>query len=297
MPCPATGTPRRDRAFPFSRSRPDSSPNSFPRNPPIRLLLPALLAAFLLCPVSPAAAQQPETPPPAIAPQPPPAPPPQDENNKRPPVHNGTSNDRLLYTLPNFLTVETTDKIPPLTTQQKFAVVARSSFDPVQFPWYGFLAGISQAQNNQKGYGQGAIGYAKRYGAAWADGTTEYYWTAAILPSVLRQDPRYYQMGTGGFWRRLGYAISRTVITRGDSGNTQFNCSEFCGTMISSAISTYTYYPRTDSDLRNAGILWGSLLSYDALTFIGREFWPDIRRKREKKRHPDAGVAPAAPGR
>jgi hypothetical protein len=175
------------------------------------------------------------------------------------------------------------DKIPPLTTKQKFAVVARSSFDPVQFPWYGALAGVSQAQNSQSGYGQGAAGYAKRYGAAWADGTSEYYWTSAILPSLLRQDPRYFQMSKGGFWRRLGYAVSRTVVTRGDSGRAQFNCSEFCGAMLSSGVSAFTYYPSTDRHLRNAGILWGSLLTYDALTFIGKEFWPDIRRKHREK--------------
>lgn len=175
------------------------------------------------------------------------------------------------------------DKIPPLTTKQKFAVVARSSFDLVQFPWYGALAGVSQAQNSQSGYGQGAAGYAKRYGAAWADGTSEYYWTSAVLPTLLRQDPRYYQMGKGGFWRRLAYSLSRTLITRSDSGHTQFNCSEFCGTMLSAAVSTFTYYPSSDRHVRNAAILWGSLLTYDALSFIGKEFWPDIRGKHQGK--------------
>ena len=109
-----------------------------------------------------------------------------------------TSNDRLFFALPNFLTLETADRVPPLTTKQKFAVVTRSSFDYIQVPWYAFLAGVSQAENSEPGYGQGAAGYGKRFGAAAADGTIENYWTSAILPSVFHQDPRFYQLGEGG---------------------------------------------------------------------------------------------------
>jgi hypothetical protein len=75
----------------------------------------------------------------------------------------GTSNDRLFYTLPNFLTVETMS-VPPLTAGQKFKVVTRGSFDYIQIPWYGFLAGVSQTEDSEPGYGQGAVGYGKRFG-------------------------------------------------------------------------------------------------------------------------------------
>src|SRR5215472_7159994 len=39
----------------------------------------------------------------------------------------GTSNDRLFYALPNFLSMENSGKLPPLTAKEKFAVVTRSS--------------------------------------------------------------------------------------------------------------------------------------------------------------------------
>src|SRR3984885_9729388 len=144
---------------------------------------------------------------------------------------NGTSNDRLFYALPNFLTVE--DKnLPPLTTGQKFKVVARGSFDYVQIPWYALLAGISQAEDSEPGYGQGAEGYGKRFGAYFADGTIENFMTGAILPSVFKQDPRFYQSGKGGFTHRTGYAISRIFVTRGDSGRSEFNVSEVLGSAM-----------------------------------------------------------------
>jgi hypothetical protein len=190
-----------------------------------------------------------------------------------------TSNDRLFFALPNFLTLENADQVPPLTTKQKFAVVTRSSFDYIQVPWYAFLAGISQAENSEPGYGQGAAGYGKRFGAAAADGTIENYWTSAILPSVFHQDPRFFQSGKGGFWRRTGYAMSRIVVTRSDGGTNQFNVSEVFGSAIAAGISTYSYHPHADKTLSNTASVWGSQIGYDTVTIVLKEFWPDIRRK------------------
>jgi hypothetical protein len=195
----------------------------------------------------------------------------------------GTSNDRLFFTLPNFLTLENANQVPPLTAGQKFKVVARSSFDYVQYPWYGFLAGISQAENSEPGFGQGAAGYGKRFGAATADGTIENFLTSAVFPSLLRQDPRFFQSGHGGFWHRTGYAMSRVIITRGDSGHSQANFSEIIGSALAAGISTYSYHPRADRNVRNSVSVWGSQVGYDTVTYVVKEFWPDIRRKIRKK--------------
>jgi hypothetical protein len=200
----------------------------------------------------------------------------------------GTSNDRLFYALPNFLSLENGGQVPPLTARQKFAVVARGSFDYVQFPWYGFLAGISQAEDSEPGFGQGAAGYGKRFGSAFADGTIENFVTGAILPSLLRQDPRFFQSGTGGFWRRSGYAVSRIVVTRTDAGGEQFNYSEVLGSAASAAISTYSYHSTSDRTVANTLSVWGSQVGYDTVTIVIKEFWPDIHRKLSRKSAKDA---------
>jgi hypothetical protein len=210
----------------------------------------------------------------------------------------GTSNDRLFFTLPNFLTLENAGQVPPLTTRQKYAVVVRGSFDYVQYPWYAFLAGINQAQNSEPGYGQGWAGYGKRYAASFADGTIENFMTGAILPSLLRQDPRYFQSGHGSFTRRTLYAVSHNVVTRGDSGKKEFNYSEVVGGAMAAAISTYSYHPKgkyvtttspgvlrylpSDRTLNNTAKVWATQYGYDTLTTVLKEFWPDIRRKVHK---------------
>jgi len=206
----------------------------------------------------------------------------------------GTSNDRLFYTLPNFLTLENAGNLPPLTTKQKYAVVAESTFDPVEIPWFALLAGLGQGQNSEPRYGQGASGYGKRYATSAADGLIENFMVGAVFPSLLHEDPRYFQKGHGGFFNRTFYASSRMVITRTDSGNAQFNYSEIVGGMLSAAISTFSYHPTggyvstptnphyfvaSDRTLGNTASVWATQLGYDTLTVVVKEFWPDIRRK------------------
>jgi hypothetical protein len=227
----------------------------------------------------------------------------------------GTSKDRLFFTLPNFSTLEGAGKVPPLTSKQKFKLVFRSSFDYVEYPWYGVLAALSQAENSEPGYGQGWEGYAKRYGSAFADGTIENTMVGAVFPSLLHQDPRFYQSPEGGFFRRTGYAVSRIFVTRSDSGHSQFNYSEIFGSALSAAISTNTYHPRafistrfvpatdeliyihnaSDRTLSNTASVWGTQLIYDTITIEIKEFWPDIHRKLSHKHQSEA--APQTPGR
>lgn len=203
----------------------------------------------------------------------------QDEQAK-----TGTSKDRMFFLMPNFLTLENSAQVPPLTTGQKFKVVARSTFDPFQLCYYVVLAGISQAQNSEAGYGQGAQGYGKRFGSFFADTTIENFMVGAVFPSLLRQDPRYYQRGKGGFARRTWYALTRIVVTRGDSGRTQFNASEVFGSAISAGISTYSYHPEGDRKLSSVAGTLGTQLGLDAFGFMMKEFWPDIRRHMHKKK-------------
>ena len=206
----------------------------------------------------------------------------------------GTSNDRLFYTLPNFLTLQGAGKLPPMSAKDKFKVVALGTFDYVEYPWWGLLAAIGQADNSEPGYGQGWVGYAKRYGATAGDSTIENFMVGAVFASALHQDPRFYQSDRGGFFRRSGYAVSRIFVTRSDSGHAQFNFSEVFGAATAAAISTYSYHPKStyistptnphlfipsDRTLSNTIDVWGTQLTLDTVTILVKEFWPDIHRK------------------
>ncbi len=207
-------------------------------------------------------------------------------SNSRPQAaQSGTSRDRILWTLPNFLTVENADRIPPLTSGQKFKVVARGVFDPFEFVLIGFVTGLGQASDSNPSYGQGAQGYAKRYGTAYADNAIENFMASAVFPSVLHQDPRYYQLGDGGFLKRSAHAVSRVIITRSDSGQTQINYSELLGGATAGAISTYTYHPQSERGFGNVMSVWASQMGWDAVTYMIKEFWPDLRKRSQKNKN------------
>lgn len=214
------------------------------------------------------------------------------------PSHPGTSNDRLFYALPNFLTLENTAKVPPLTTKQKFAVVARGTFDPAEFPWWGAIAAISQAENSEPAFGQGWGAYAKRYGTTAGDSLVENFMVGAVFPSLLHQDPRFFQSSGGSLGHRAWYSVTRIFVTRTDSGHPQFNYSEIFGSATAAAISTYTYHPRStylstpsnphlfvpsDRTLLNAANVWGTQVGLDTITIAIKEFWPDLHRKASHK--------------
>jgi len=131
-----------------------------------------------------------------------------------PPVQqNSPKNDRLLYALPNYLTVENAKQLPPLTAGQKFKLVAEGTFDPVEYPFIGSEALIDQLNHDDEGsFGQGFRGYANRYAIAFGDTTVGNFMVGAVVPSLLHQDPRYYQLGTGGFFHRAAYAAGRVFV-------------------------------------------------------------------------------------
>ena len=151
---------------------------------------------------------------------------------------------RLLGVLPNFF-VTYDWHAPALSTKQKYELAWRSTIDPTSFLAAGAVAGIQQWQNDFKGYGQGAQGYGKRYGAAFADGAIGNMLGGAVFPSLFHQDPRYFYMGTGTIRHRALYAAAAAVICRGDNGKWQPNYSSVLGDFSAGAISNI-YYPSTD---------------------------------------------------
>ena len=151
---------------------------------------------------------------------------------------------RVLGVVPNFYISYIPDAVP-LSSKQKFHLAWKTTIDPVTFAITGGIAGIQQAQNHFSEYGQGAQGYGKRFGAAYADTVTGTFIGSAILPSLLKQDPRYFYKGTGSTRARILYAIANSVICKGDNKRWQPNYSGIIGTFAAGGISNL-YYPAED---------------------------------------------------
>jgi hypothetical protein len=148
---------------------------------------------------------------------------------------------QVLGFIPNYY-VSYIPNAAPLTPRLKFRLAWKSVINPYTFGITGAIAGIEQANNNFSGYGQGAQGYAKRYGAAYADLASGSFLGGAILPSLLKQDPRYYYKGTGSRKSRVLYAIAMSVVCKGDNGHWQPDYSGILGGLAAGGISNL-YYP------------------------------------------------------
>ncbi len=133
----------------------------------------------------------------------------------------------------------------PLKPKQKFRLAFRSAVDPVTFFTTSTLAGIQQARDTYPDYGQGAVGYGKRYGADYGDIFIGRMLGAAVFPSLFRQDPRYFYQGTGSISSRAWHALSSAFLCRGDSGRRQFNYSHILGNFAAGGISNF-YRPEED---------------------------------------------------
>jgi hypothetical protein len=151
---------------------------------------------------------------------------------------------RVLGVVPNFYVTYDPTAIP-LSPKQKFELAWKSTIDPVSFGLTGAVAGIEQAADTFNGYGQGAQGYGKRFGASYANFVTGTFIGSAVLPSLLKQDPRYFYKGTGSKRSRIFYAIANSVICKGDNGKWQANYSSILGGLASGGISNL-YYPASD---------------------------------------------------
>ncbi len=170
----------------------------------------------------------------------------------------------------------------PLSSAQKYQLFFKSATDPWPFLLSAFSAGIDQAENSFPAYGQGMEGYGKRFGADYADYFTGNLLGNAVLASLLKEDPRYFQKGTGSATSRVLWAATSTVWCKRDNGSWGPNYANVMGNLMGAAVSNL-YYPEAD---RTASGTIERGLSVTAEAIVGSEvieFWPDIVRRHRRK--------------
>lgn len=186
--------------------------------------------------------------------------------------------NRVLWIFPNYRTVDEANSMPRIRNRDKWLIATKDSFDPYAFPVAGMFAAISQWEDQYPSWGRGWNGYKKRFAGAFADQTISNFMAEGLFPSMLHQDPRYFRLGHGSVWYRLKYAVTRIFVTRGDDGQAEFNYSEFAGNAVMAGASSL-YYPAQDRSFGNTMGKWGFQIGFDMAGNIGKEFWPDIRKK------------------
>jgi hypothetical protein len=163
-----------------------------------------------------------------------------------------------------------------LPVMKKFQLFAKDTFEPVTFIVAGFNAGLAQAQNDDPKFGQGAEGYGRRFGAAFADQVSGQFFGTFFYPTILREDPRYYRLGEGTSGKkRLFHAFSHAFVTHTDSGKHSFNFSEWMGAASTTALGNL-YHSGNRRGFQPAARDTAYTVSYDIGWDVLREFWPEL---------------------
>jgi len=173
-----------------------------------------------------------------------------------------------------------------LSKREKFKVFVRYTYSPYTFAGAGFNAGLAQATGGWHSYGGGMEGYGKRYGAALADTESGAFFGGFLFPVLLHEDLRYFRSTSQNTKPRIGYALSRVLVTRDVRGNRTPNLSLIMGVFASSGLAN-AYYPRENRSFGDTAARAGNGLLSTAEMNLLREFLPDIRnklRKHEPKR-------------
>jgi hypothetical protein len=200
---------------------------------------------------------------------------------------------RIMGMLPNFRSVTAGVSVPRETTREKLATATLDNFDYTSLFFAGLIAADSQATKATPEFRQGMKGYARYYWHTVADQAMENYAVELILPTLTHEDSRYFAMGRegGGYWKRVGYSMSRVLVANKESGGETFNISEIAGSALTAGISNF-YYPSPERTVRNGFRNWGLNVTYDAVTFAFHEFWPDISHLIFRKKSTDAAGKP-----
>jgi hypothetical protein len=193
------------------------------------------------------------------------------------PEDSGQQTKRILWIIPNYRSVSANTYLPPQSFKEKFWLATQDSFDYSAFIYAGIFAGTAMAGKSEPSFGQGAGGYGNYFAHTFADDTVENYMVEAIVPSMTKEDSRYYTLGKGGVLKRSGYALSRLFITRSDSGNRTFNLSEVVGAGAAAGVGN-AYYPADQNQLVKTYQRWLSQIAQDGLGNLFKEFWPDVNK-------------------
>ena len=201
----------------------------------------------------------------------------------QPPKTTGPPDSERMFGVVRTFGITNDKNAPPLTSRGKFRIFRENVTDPFTFVGTGIQAGMGQARNDFPSYGQGMSGYAKRFGASFADYAIGEFMSTYAFSSMLHEDPRYFREGEGSTKKRLGHAIASAFVTRKDSGRTSFNYSNSVGRVAAGAFSTL-YYP---AENRSVGLVFsraGIGLVFGTAGAIFSEFGPDLQQKLFKKK-------------
>lgn len=195
-----------------------------------------------------------------------------------PPLDYGQQPKRIMGWIPNYRAVSVGAKPPPPSFREKLKIGTQNTFDYSAFLFNAVDSEIPYVTKSYPEFGNGWVGYGRYYWHGFVDKGVGNYMTDTIVPTLTRQDSRYYSLGRGHWYVRALYSYTRVLITPNDAGKNTFNYSEIIGKGAAAGIGDL-YYPARYRTWTKTGQRWLVQVAIrDGGFDIFREFWPDIAK-------------------
>ena len=188
----------------------------------------------------------------------------------------GQQPKRIMGWIPNYRAVSVGARPPAPSFKEKFKIGTQNTFDYSAFLFNAVDVEIPYVSKSYPEFGNGMVAYGRYFWHGFVDKGVGNYMTDTIVPTLTRQDSRYYALGTGHWYVRALYSYTRVLITPNDAGRNTFNYSEIIGKGAAAGLGDL-YYPARYRDWTKTGQRWLVQVAIrDGGFNVFREFWPDI---------------------
>jgi hypothetical protein len=181
----------------------------------------------------------------------------------------------LVYPYQRFLD---TKFIVPLNWKQKGYLSLHYTTDPAGLGTIAGVSAINIGVDSHTAYGPGMKGFGKLAGVSLLQNTTGEFFGTFAVPSLTHQDPRYYRRPDKPIGKRILYSISRSYISRSDSGKTIPNYGTLFAYPAVAELSNL-YVPGIQSDGPSTAERIMTGLALDPVNNLVNEFLPDFAKR------------------
>jgi hypothetical protein len=164
-----------------------------------------------------------------------------------------------------------------LSSMDKLRIAASNVVDPFNLATIGVSAAITIGSNPDSAYGPGMKGWAKNSGTLLTEDMTGAFFVTFLVPSLIRQDPRYYRMPKASIPRRIANAIVHPVWSRSDNGNHMLNLAELLGIPATIAVAN-VYVPGRKQGIGSIAESSAVAIASSPIDTLTTEFLPDVAK-------------------
>lgn len=170
--------------------------------------------------------------------------------------------------------------VPPaasrLTTGDKFRMYIRQTYSLPSVLFPAAFAGLDEATDSPKEWGQGKRGYLDRLGTQRGQFQIGAFCGFAV-GAAFHEDPRFSPSGRHDRWSRIAWVLTHTLLARSDGGKVMPAFGNYAAA-LGAGFAPAAWLPPSEASIANSLERSAAMLGMNVGMNMGIEFGPDDRR-------------------